>query len=123
MTQKEVLIVDDEEFIRDLLTDFLAMEGFTCHSAATADQAYAAISAAKSPFDLILLDRHLENSRAEIIMTRLSTMRVKSPIILLTGDHEVGLEEARKMGAADVIHKPFQIDNLLNHIQAILEPS
>lgn len=123
MTEKLVLIIDDEDFIRDLLTDLLSMEGFTCHATATADQAFAAITAATSPFNLILLDRYLENSRAEIIIAKLMTMQVKSPIILLTGDHEVGLEEARKMGAADVIHKPFQIDNLLKHIQVLLEPS
>lgn len=123
MTEKDILIIDDEDFIRDLLTDFLSMEGFGCHSAATAEQAFEALAHAARPFDLILLDRHLENSRAEKVIAAFQEQHITVPIILLTGDHEVDTQEARKMGATDVIHKPFQIDNLLQRILSILEPS
>lgn len=125
MISKDILIIDDEDFIRDLLNDFLSLEGFTPQTAASADMAYEILSSCQKPFDLILLDRHLDNSRAEDFIQRINSLPhcTTSPIILLTGDHEVGNEDARQMGAQGVIHKPFQIDSLLKSIEKILEKS
>lgn len=117
MICKDILIIDDDDYIRDLLTDFLSMEGFSCRTAATIDQAVQELNQAAKPFDLILLDRHLDNSRGEDFLTRVQSKSLETPIILLTGDHDIGSREAQEMGAKDVIHKPFSIDFLLNCIR------
>jgi len=121
MISKEILIVDDEDFIRDLLTDFLSLEGYICQSAANADEALDKLSRAQTTFALILLDRNLENCLAENLIASIQQMQINTPIILLTGDHEVGSDEARRMGACNVVHKPFQIDTLLTYIRETLE--
>ncbi len=121
MISQGILIVDDEDFIRDLLSDFLSLEGYHCRAAASAEEALGLLSPTQNPFDLILVDRHLEHSRAEDFISTIMGRKLSTPIILLTGDHEVGSEEARRMGARGVVHKPFQLDRLLTYIQEILE--
>jgi len=118
MISKEILIVDDDDYIRELLTDFLSMEGFVCQTVSTVDQAVEALNTATNPYGLILLDRHIENSLGEDFLARIRSKSLKTPVILLTGDHDIGRKEAQDMGAQDVIHKPLDVGHLMTCIRS-----
>lgn len=114
----DILVVDDESDIRHLVKDCLEMAGFSVRMAASGAEMRAMV-ADRAP-DLVVLDvtmpgedgfglaRHLrERSECGIIMLTASSGLV---------DRVVGLE----VGADDYIIKPFEPDDLLGRIQAVL---
>ncbi len=123
MAGKNILIIDDEDYIRDLLVDMLTLEGFFCNSAATTDQALQLLAQAENAYSLILLDRHLENHSSDAFLTWAREQPDLPPVVLLTGDHDIGADEARQLGARDIFYKPFQINGLLTRIKELLEQS
>ena len=110
----DVLIVDDEEDIRDLISDILKDEGFTSRSAATSSQAFQAVSE-KTP-NAIILDIWLQDSDLdglgilELIKKKYPLM----PIIVISGHGTIETAvSAIKMGAYDYLEKPFTHDKLM----------
>ncbi len=120
-TIAHVLVVDDDNEIRDLLTRFLRKHGYRVTAAADAREANGAMETAR--FDLIVLDLMLPGEDGLSICRRL---RASSdvPVIMLTAlgeemDRILGLE----MGADDYVTKPFNPRELLARMKAVLRRS
>ena len=116
-----ILIVEDEEAIRDLIRINLTAAGFVCDGAEDGLQALAKAKAA--PPDLILLDWMLPGLDGLGVLRRLKADPALAaiPVVMLTakseeGDIVLGLE----MGAADYVTKPFSNKVLIARIRAIL---
>ena len=113
-----LLIVDDDERIRDLLKKFLMRNGFLVTAAR--DSAHARRVLAGLDFDLIVLDVMMPGEDG-ITLTRALRESHTTPILLLTAKGETenriaGLEA----GADDYLAKPFEPKELLLRINAIL---
>ena len=113
-----ILIVDDDDRIRNLLKDFLLENNFIISTAENADEAKIKISYLK--FDLIILDVMMPGQNG-YELTREIRKDLKVPIILLTAKGEVenrikGLE----LGADDYLGKPFEPKELLLRIKNII---
>ncbi len=114
----KVLVVDDDESVRVLLTRYLEMEGFEVDQVSDGGTALAAI--ASSNPDLILLDLMLPAQDGLDILTRLRRDS-ELPVILLTArgseaDRILGL----KLGADDYVVKPFSPGELTARINSVL---
>ena len=116
-----ILVVEDEPAIQELISVGLARSGHAVRRAATAADAYAAVSAALP--DVILLDWMLPDAAGPSLARRLrSEARTREvPIIMLTArasdeDKVAGLES----GADDYVTKPFSPRELEARIQAVL---
>ncbi|WP_417432803.1 response regulator [Kiloniella sp.] len=114
---KHLLIVDDDEEIRDLLTGFLTQRGFRVSEAGSGDEMRRELN--KWSIDLIILDIMLPGEDG---LNLCRAVREKSdvPIIMLTAvtgdaDRIVGLE----VGADDYLEKPFNPRELLARMKAI----
>lgn len=118
MEKKKVLIVDDEEFIRDLVCDFLEFKNIECDKAENRDDALELIS--KHNYDLILLDRNLKNFKSENMIKKIKKINNKIPIIMLTGENEFYESPFKEPGICEVISKPFQYDGFMNKISSYL---
>jgi DNA-binding response OmpR family regulator len=119
-----ILVVDDDEAVRTLLTRYLEMEGFRVDQVADYGAAIAAIGdiGAAQP-DLILLDLTLPSGDGLDILTRLRRDS-DVPVILLTArgseaDRILGL----KLGADDYVVKPFSLGELTARIASVLRRS
>lgn len=112
-------MIDDEDFIRELVRDFLELEDIQCDEAKDAARAIELISAEK--YDLILLDRHLGKIKAETVLSGIKEVSPTIPIVLLTGDPQYDKEYIEKFGVNDVILKPFQVDSFMEKITRFLE--
>jgi two-component system, OmpR family, phosphate regulon response regulator PhoB len=117
-TGGKVLVVDDDEAVRVLLTRYLEMEGFTVEQVADGGGALAAIAASKP--DLVLLDLMLPAQDGLDILTHLRRDSAV-PVILLTArgseaDRILGL----KLGADDYVVKPFSPGELTARITSVL---
>lgn len=125
MKDEYILIVDDEQPIREMIHTSLDMAGFQCQQAAEAKQAHQMIVDQRPA--LILLDWMLPNGVSGIDLCR-RLKRDESlseiPVIMLTArgeeDHKVqGLDA----GADDYMTKPFSTRELVSRIKAVLRRS
>ena len=116
--QAHIIVVDDEEDIRETLHDYLTAHGF---SVAAADGGAALRRLfAERPADLVLLDINMPGEDG-LSLTRFLRAQSGTSVILLTAmgemvDRIVGLE----MGADDYIAKPFDPRELLARIRSVL---
>jgi two-component system phosphate regulon response regulator PhoB len=118
---QDVLVVEDEQDIRDLVVHHLEREGFRCRTAATGTAALREVRA-RTP-DLLVLDLMLPELGGLEVCRRLRADPATAavPIIMLTAkadevDRVVGLE----MGADDYVAKPFSPKELVARVRAVL---
>ena len=116
-----ILIVDDDNRIRDLLKDYLSENNYIVSTAENANQAKERLEFLK--FDIIILDVMMPGQNGYELTKELKK-KIKVPIILLTAKGEVesrikGLE----LGADDYIGKPFEPKELLLRIKNIINKS
>ena len=116
--KKHILIVDDDNRIRDLLKDYLSQNDYIVSTAENADQAKERLKYLK--FDIIILDVMMPGQNG-YELTKEIKKQIKIPIVLLTAKGEVenrirGLE----LGADDYISKPFEPKELLLRIKNII---
>ena len=113
-----ILIVDDDNRIRDLLKDYLSENNYIVSTAENAEQAKEKLEFLK--FDIIILDVMMPGQNGYELTKELKK-KIQVPIILLTAKGEVenrikGLE----LGADDYIGKPFEPKELLLRIKNII---
>jgi two-component system nitrogen regulation response regulator NtrX len=120
----DILITDDEEDIRDLISDILKDEGFATRTAGNADECMAAIN--DDPPALMILDIWLKDSRMDGIDI-LKTVRRDNPdipVVIISGHGNIEIAVAAiKQGAYDFIEKPFNIDQLMVVVGRAMETS
>jgi two-component system phosphate regulon response regulator PhoB len=120
MSEKKVLVIDDESCIRALVQDFLALEGIQCDDAETSKQGLELI--AQNKYDVILLDRNLEHTKAEDIIEQIRKVENDIPIVILTGDADCNENYLEQVGAEGIIFKPFKVFEFIKKINTFLEP-
>jgi DNA-binding response OmpR family regulator len=118
MSEKKVLVIDDEDFIRELVKDFLELDDVLCSGAENAQTAFQLIDQEK--FDLILLDRNLGKMKAEDLVAKIKEMTPTTPILILTGDQQCDAEYLKRIGADGIIFKPFQVTEFMENIKKYL---
>ncbi len=116
-----MLIVDDDEAVRALVTRYLELEGFEVDEATDGNSALASVEQ-RTP-DLVLVDRMLPTEDGLEILARMRRV-TDVPVILLTamgaeGDRVLGL----KLGADDYVAKPFSPAELAARISSVLRRS
>ncbi|MFC7899377.1 response regulator transcription factor [Streptomyces griseoincarnatus] len=117
--QHRLLVVEDEPSIRTLLESTLSLTGYHVRSTDTGLAALA--EAARLQPDLILLDIMLPDLDGYEVTRRLRTAGNLVPVLLLTA--RTGVDDRIKglsIGADDYVTKPFNIEEVLLRIQAIL---
>ena len=116
-----LLVVDDDERIRNLLSQYLIKEGFIVSTANGADVARKKIQLVK--FDLIILDIMMPGDDG-LILTQEIRGNSDIPIILLTAKSGTDSKiEGLEIGADDYLTKPFNPKELLLRILSILKRS
>ena len=113
-----ILVVDDDDDITALLTQYLTRFGFTAHAAA--DGTAMRTQLAAHPIDLIVLDIMLPGTDG-LALTRELRQHTQVPIIMLTARADpYDCVLALEMGADDYISKPFEPRELVARIQSVL---
>ena len=117
--KNHILIVDDDDRIRNLLRDYLSENNYIVSTAEDADQAKKKLLLIK--FDIIILDVMMPGQNG-YELTKEIKKDIKVPIILLTAKGEVenrikGLE----IGADDYLGKPFEPKELLLRIKNLID--
>lgn len=119
-----ILIVDDEEDIRDLVSDILSDEGYKCITAANSTQTFQQIQQNKP--NIILLDIWLQGSDLDGlgILENIKEKYPFIPVIMISGHGTIETAvTAIKLGAYDYIEKPFSPSKLNIVVARALEAS
>ncbi|MDI9887217.1 response regulator transcription factor [Streptomyces sp. HNM0645] len=117
-----ILVVDDEPAVRDALQRSLAFEGYATEVAVDGADALAKVESYRP--DLVVLDIQMPRMDGLTAARRLRSAGSTLPILMLTardtvGDRVTGLDA----GADDYLVKPFELDELLARIRALLRRS
>jgi DNA-binding response OmpR family regulator len=118
---RSILIVDDEEKIRDVVASYLKREGYQVLEAATGAEALVRLTEEK--VDLVILDLMLPDVPGEEVC-RLIRARSPVPVLMLTA--KVGEEDRIRglsLGADDYVIKPFSPRELVARVKAVLRRS
>ncbi|WP_309666468.1 sigma-54 dependent transcriptional regulator [Tabrizicola sp.] len=119
-----ILIVDDEQDIRELIGDILKDEGYVVRLAANSDDCMTEINA--DPPALMILDIWLKDSRMDGIDILKTVKRDNPdvPVVIISGHGNIEIAVAAiRQGAYDFIEKPFNIDQLMVVVSRAMETS
>lgn len=108
-----ILVVDDNDAIRDIVADALELHGYVVRTAADGQQA---LECADSETRLILLDLMMPGVDGERVAERLARKGCRAPILVVTADR-LGGERAQGMGVAGFLAKPFDLAALLQAVR------
>lgn len=118
----KILIIDDEEVIRDTLKDILFHEGYKCDEAVDGEQALNMIK--KNRYDVILCDIKMPRVDGLEVLEKSMAQQPDVPVIMISGHGNVETAfEATKLGAFDFIVKPPDLNRLLLTIRNALDKS
>ena len=120
----DILVVDDEEDIREIVSGILSDEGHETRTAHDADSALAAISD-RAP-RLVFLDIWMQGSRLDglSLLDEIKSRHPDLPVVMISGHGNVETAvSAIKRGAFDFIEKPFKADRLILIAERALENS
>jgi len=115
-----ILIVDDEESIRDILSRKLQSKGYDC--VVVADGSEALWKAFMQDFDLVLMDVRMPGLSGMEVLPKMVTDHPDTCVIMLTAVSDIQTAvEAMKLGAYDYLTKPFNMDDLVSKVAKALE--
>ena len=120
----DILVVDDEEDIREIVSGILSDEGHSTRLARNSDEALAAIEARRP--HLVLLDIWLQGSRLDglQLLEIVKQQHGAVPVVMISGHGNIETAvTAIKLGAYDFIEKPFKADRLILVAERALETS
>lgn len=104
----EILVVDDDDVIRDTLCELLSLE-YACQTADTAEAALAKLEA--QAFDVVLTDISMPGLSGKALLTRVLEMYPGTRVIMISGlsDQEQA-QSLMSLGAFDYLLKPFRLE-------------
>lgn len=119
-----ILLVDDETALQELWSKFMQREGYRALTAASGEEALVLFDEAGDSIGLVVLDLHMPGMGGEACLRALRERSRRLPVIVATGQDE-GVEVAALSahGVQAVIHKPFQLIELLRTVRRVFEQS
>lgn len=118
--KKAVLIVEDEELLGDILQEELEGKSLTILRASGGKMALEVVKS--KPIDLVVTDVRMAEGDGRFVLTEIAKLPGKKPaIIVVTGLSDLSEEEASQLGAKAFIHKPFDIETVVNTVLSCLE--
>jgi DNA-binding NtrC family response regulator len=120
--KNRILVVDDEEALRTVLSTELDGEGYKVSSAADGREAINILTS--NEFDLVLLDIKMPNVDGFEVLKFSKERWPKTKIVMLTGFADLkNAIESKKLGAEDFISKPYDLVDLLTTVERVLTNS
>jgi DNA-binding NtrC family response regulator len=120
--KNRILVVDDEEALRMVLSSELEGEGYKVASAADGREAINILTSTE--FDLVLLDIKMPNVDGFEVLKFSKERWPNTKIVMLTGFADLkNAIESKKLGAEDFISKPYDLVDLLTTVERVLTNS
>ena len=116
-----ILVIEDDQMINKLLCKVLSDSGYETDSAADGNEGLS--KALANEYELILLDLMLPGRTGEELLEELRKTKNTPAIVLSAKNEVVNRIELLRLGADDYISKPFDVDEVILRIEAVLRRS
>jgi len=121
MPSERILIVDDEETIREIVSSMLTSANFNCRQAASGMEALALLDSGEE-FELMLSDLMMANLDGIGLLEKTKERFPDMPVVMVTAVHDISVAlAALRNGAYDYLLKPFEREQLLATVRRALE--
>ena len=121
MPAERILVVDDEETIREIVSSMLQSANFTCRQARSGVDALSILSSGEE-FELMLSDLMMAEMDGIGLLERAKEKCPDMPVVMVTAVHDISVAmTALRNGAYDYLTKPFDRDQLLAAVRRALE--
>jgi response regulator RpfG family c-di-GMP phosphodiesterase len=119
-TSPRILVVDDEKVIREILCEFLALEGYVVRSVEDGERALSELR--MRPYDMVISDLKMPTVSGIELLETITAENIGVLTVIMTGFGTVETAiEAMKKGAYDYILKPFKVEEVLHIVQRGLD--
>jgi cyclic di-GMP phosphodiesterase len=116
-----ILVVDDEEAIREIVASMLNTAGYACKQAGSGMEALAVLTSGEE-FELMLSDLMMADLDGIGLLERTKEKYPDMPVVMVTAVHDISVALAAiRNGAYDYLLKPFEREQLLNTVSRALE--
>lgn len=114
-----ILVVDDERVIREILAEFLTLEGFSVNTVEDGEKALTELRL--RPYDLLITDLKMPRLSGLQLLEKIEAERLGVLTVLMTGFGTVETAiEAMKKGAYDYLLKPFKVEEVIHVVERAL---
>jgi putative nucleotidyltransferase with HDIG domain len=121
MPAERILVVDDEETIREIVSSMLTTAKYKCRQAASGLEALALLDSGEE-FELMLSDLMMANLDGIGLLERTKEKFPDMPVVMVTAVHDISVAlDAIRNGAYDYLLKPFEREQLLATVRRALE--
>lgn len=115
-----ILVVDDERVIREILAEFLTLEGYSVRTVEDGEKALTELRI--RPYDLVITDLKMPRISGLQLLEKIGQENISVLTILMTGFGTVETAiEAMKRGAYDYLLKPFKVEEVIQTVQRALD--
>ncbi len=115
-----ILVVDDERVIREILAEFLTLEGYAVRTVEDGEKALTELRI--RPYDLVITDLKMPRISGLQLLEKIGQENIPVLTILMTGFGTVETAiEAMKRGAYDYLLKPFKVEEVIQTVQRALD--
>src|SRR5690348_528717 len=116
-----ILVVDDEEPIREIVASMLSTAGYTCKEAGAGMEALAILTSGEE-FELVLSDLMMAELDGIGLLEKTKERYPDLPVVMVTAVHDISVAlDAIRNGAYDYLLKPFEREQLLATVRRALE--
>ena len=118
--KEKILLVDDEEAIRQILNKGLAMRGYACDEAEDGEQALKKL--AVEPVDLVIMDINMPGRPGSAVLPDIVSRYPETSVIMASGITDpMVVAQCIRDGAEDYINKPFRFEQILQSVAGTLD--
>ena len=115
-----ILVVDDERVIREMLSDFLGLEGYVVRTVEDGVQALEELQ--RRSYNLVISDLKMPNMSGLELIEKITELGIPVLTVIMTGFGTVETAiEAMKHGAYDYVLKPFRVEEVVHTVQRGLD--
>ena len=118
IVQKHILLVEDDEAIREMVDNYLTMEGFSVTTATNGEEALR--SCLENTFDLVILDIMIPKLNGLEVLKIIREQAALPIIIMSAKDSDVDKALGLGLGADDYIAKPFSMLEFSARVKAVI---
>ena len=119
--KSHILLVDDEQSVRDVTRTMLENCGHTTTEATSGEEALRKMANSDRPFDLVLLDLSMPGMNGEETYERIRADDPQIPLVFISGYHQEGMPEgAAQDSQVGFLQKPFRMADLQTSIQSFV---
>ncbi len=121
VSEKRVLVVEDEEMVLKVIRIFLSLEGFNILVAATEEEAVVVVDACPGKIDLLLADVRLPQGSGPGVARRIRETHPETKVVFMSGySREVLIEEGQIQREDAFLPKPFDAKTFRNTLRLLM---